>query len=138
MKLHAATANYLYYFKKTRTPIVWIWGVDKKEAELISKALYIGDPDYLIGNEKIVDALIKQPKDAKKLSVDVMLVDTSAAPIGFLKEYLNKSRVYVVKTESADTIKQIFKDDELTLVDEIDLGKGISQLTWVRSNKLRR
>lgn len=142
MKLEQAISNYLYYFKPTRNPVVWLWGVGLEEGETISRAIYVGNIDYLTGDEIILDALIARTKkgygDVKKLSVDVMLINTDAAPVSFLREYLDKARVYVVKTDVSAVIKKLFKEDELTLVDEIGCGGGVEQLTWVRSNKLRR
>lgn len=141
MNLKSTISNYKYYFKEQRNPIVWLWGVDLETGQEAAKAIYSGNKEWFATDTKVFDALIAKKGEEmpgnKPMGVDIMLINTDAAPIRFLIPFLEKSKVYTVKTNVPSDIKAIFRAKELILVDEIDCGKGVEQQTWVRSGKRR-
>ena len=132
MDITPAIKNFLYYFKATRNPIIWVLGIAEPYARTIAQKIYLGSNDWFDSNIQIVDVLRSKDIDVKDMSVDVMLVDmTIVAPSG-VGLFLDKAKVVVSKNGDLDEIKTFFKSRGLTLVEEIG-----TELTWVHSGSRR-
>jgi hypothetical protein len=127
MRDHPAIKNYLYYFKEAKKPVVWHLGYSKAEARKVAEAIYSGSPEWMENDATVIGVAPEARINPKKLTVDVIMIDTSVAPLDTLDKFLIKAKVFLVKTDDEAALKTKFKETGLTLVDESN------DLVWVRS-----
>ena len=128
MNVTPAIKNFLYYFKATKNPIVWILGADENDARIVAQRIYTGSADWLDTDIQVTDVLKGKNIGVKDLAVDVMLVDMDVVAPSGVKMFLNKAKVIVSENGNLDEVKTFFKSNGLTLVEEIG-----GELTWVHS-----
>lgn len=141
MKLDPAIKNYRFYFKEARRPIIWLLDIDIELGMEAAKRIYSGATEWFESDSTILDVIAKDDVDAvkktKPLSADIMLVNGDASPLSFLDFFLDKAKIYVIKTKAPDSVKQKFRELGLVLADEFEYSDGLHQQTWVRLGSRR-
>lgn len=121
--------------------MIWLLDVDIDLAREAAKNIYSGAKEWFESDSTILDVIAKDDVDAvkkvKPLTVDMMLVNGDASPLNFLDFFLDKAKVYVIKTKQPDNVKQKFRELGLVLADEFECSDDLHQQTWVRLGSRR-
>lgn len=128
MNLTPAIKNFLYYFKPTKSPLIWTIGVDEGYARVAALGIYTGELDWLDTDVRIVDVLKGKDIVVKKLAVDFLLADMNVVAPSGIDKFLEKTKMLVSRNGDEQEVKTFFKSKGFTLVDESE-----GQLTWVHS-----